>query len=187
MSIMTPLKTKSCATKAQMYLDFIDEPDFKPVTKKRGRPPKPKTEMPAPKQVLTQQPEQPDFKALCMLLHDLAQRHVSRINFRDFTALVRCTKLLIGEGLPIEPAVALVAPLAAQTEVLVTADPKYRLMRNRAIAGLATIADLSSKAPAKGSEDYQRGMRAAFQQASEVAAFFLEDFLEVTKKESSPA
>lgn len=115
------------------------------------------------------------FSDLCVLLHRLAQKHVSRSDFEDFTALVRCTKLLIDFGLPITPSSSLAAPVANQDTALVLQDPKYRLLRNRAIACLATVADLNSKAPAKGSAEYQQGMRDAFQQASDVAVLFLED------------
>ncbi len=116
-----------------------------------------------------------DFRDMCILLHGIAQKHVSRSDFEDCTALVRCTKLLTDFGLELNPDASIAAPMAEHDVTLVVRDPKYRLLRNRAIACLATIADLSFKAPAKGSLEYQQGMRDAFQQASEIAVMFLED------------
>jgi hypothetical protein len=112
---------------------------------------------------------------MCLLLHGIAQKHVSKSDFESCTTLIRCAKLLANFGLNVETSAAMSAPAAEHDNALVTRDPKYRLMRNRAIACLATIADLSSKAPAKGSGEYQQGMRAAFQQASDIAVMFLED------------
>ena len=158
------------SVKAQLYFGF-----FEPCSVSNGpRRSIPKKMQPSPRP----QPKtetRSDFSDLCLLLHRLAQKHVSRADFEDFTALVRCTKLLAELGLPVTPSAALAAPVANQDAALVLRDPKYRLLRNRAIACLATVADLVTKAPSKGSLDYQQGMRDAFQQASDVAVMFLED------------
>lgn len=112
---------------------------------------------------------------LALLLHNLAQKYVSRSNFQDFDTLVQCSKLLkdMSIELPLPP--DMVAPVASYNPAVVTTAPQYRLMRSRAIAALATVADLAQKAPAKGSPEYQKGMRDGFNYASDIAIFFLDD------------
>jgi hypothetical protein len=51
----------------------------------------------------------------------------------------------------------------------------YRYLRNKAIAGFATIADLPAKPSAVGTLDYQSGVREGYRRASEVAIMFLDD------------
>lgn len=172
MSIVAPAPRRQVkSAKAQLFFGFVEPCDLQTATKVVNPPRK-------IKRAAIQQPknnDQIDFRDLCILLHGIAQKHVSRSDFEDFTALVRCTKLLSDFGLAIQPTASLAAPVASHDAALVTRDPKYRLLRNRAIACLATVADLSAKAPAKGSLEYQQGMRDAFQQASEIAVLFLED------------
>lgn len=112
---------------------------------------------------------------LAVLLHQLAQKHVSRANFQDFQTLVQCAKLLQGMGL--DPVVSpdMVAPVDGYNPAVVIHAPQYRLMRNRAVAALATVADLAQRAPAKGTPDYQKGVRDGYAHASDVALFFLDD------------
>lgn len=116
-----------------------------------------------------------DLREMCALLHQIAQKYVPRTSFRDRETLVQCTKLLQDQNVKIEVADDLKARVADFNPVVVTHAPQYRLMRNRALAALATVADLAAKAPSKGSHDYQQGMRNAFQIASDIAIFFLED------------
>ena len=52
---------------------------------------------------------------------------------------------------------------------------EYRYLRNKAIAGFATIADLTAKPSAVGTLDYQSGVREGYRRASEVAIIFLAD------------
>jgi hypothetical protein len=115
------------------------------------------------------------FEDLCLVLHRIATKHITRSDFEDVGALLHCTKLLKQLGCPVDAPPELQAPLSAQDRALVTHAPQYRLLRSRAIAGLATVADLMFKAPAKGPAEYQRGQRDAYQQASEIAALFLDD------------
>ena len=156
--------------KAQLYFGF-----FEPCSVSNGARQAIQKKLQPSKRPQPKPEERSDFSDLCLLLHGLAQKHVSRADFEDFTALIRCTKLLVDLGLPVTPSAAIAAPVANQDAALVLRDPKYRLLRNRAIACLATVADLVTKAPAKGSLEYQQGMRDAFQQASDVAVMFLED------------
>lgn len=121
------------------------------------------------------------FEDLCLLLHRIAAKHVSRADFADIGAVIRCTQLLKELGLNVSTPAELQAPVSMQDNALVTHAPQYRFLRSRAIAGLATVADLAFKAPAKGSTDYQRGQRDAFQFASAIAADFLNDFSDENK------
>jgi len=116
-----------------------------------------------------------DLREMCKLLHQLAQKYVPRTNFQDCDTLIQCTRLLQDSKLPLTVADDLKAHVESYNPAVVTRAPQYRLMRNRAIAALATVADLASKAPAKGSAEYQRGMREGFQVASDIAVFFLDD------------
>lgn len=118
---------------------------------------------------------QSELQELCLLLHQLAQKYVTRSNFQDFDLLVQCTHLLQEKQITPPITADLVSPVANYNPAVVTSAPQYRLMRNRAMAALATIADLSHKAPSKGSPDYQQGMRDGFETASNIAVFFLED------------
>jgi hypothetical protein len=52
---------------------------------------------------------------------------------------------------------------------------EYRQLRNKMIAGLAVIADLTERPAAAGSQEYQRGVREGYRRASDIAATFLED------------
>lgn len=117
-----------------------------------------------------------DLGGLCVLLHKLAKRHVLPSSFQDFNIRVQCTKLLESLGLLVDDDRDNSAIAADQDGVLVKCSKHYRGLRNQAIACLTTVADLAAKAPSKGTSDYQRGMRDAFQQASEIAILFLEGF-----------
>lgn len=116
-----------------------------------------------------------DLREVCVLLHTIARKSVSANNFRDFNLIARCTKLLQALGILVETPAEMRAVAADQEAALVLSAPEYRLLRSRAIAGLATVADLADRLPAKGSVDYQRGMRDAYRHASDIAALFLDD------------
>jgi hypothetical protein len=116
-----------------------------------------------------------DFRDLCVLLHGLAKKHVAVTNFHDFNLVARCTKLLQNLGVSVSAPSEMQATVASQEVALVTSAPEYRLLRSRAMAGLATVADLADRLPAKGSHEYQRGMCDAYEQASTIAILFLED------------
>lgn len=115
-----------------------------------------------------------DLADLCVLLHDLAKKHVATSNFQDFNLRVRCTKLL--ETLGVIGRAAEHCALANDHDTtIVLRSPPYRRLRAHVVACLATVADLSTRAPGKGTPEYQRGMREAFQQAGDIAALFLDE------------
>lgn len=116
-----------------------------------------------------------DLRDLCVLLHDLARKHVSAASFQDFKTCQRCTKLLETLGVLGSGAADTCARTLDHDATLVLRSPPYRRLRAHAIAGLATVADLAGRAPRKGTRDYQKGVREAFQQASTIAAVFLDE------------
>jgi hypothetical protein len=160
-----------------MYFDFIQTEDVPKAGTTVSR--KKKRKLPAPHAPRVQKTELEDdtrvVADLCLLLYSLARKHVSPASFADFCSLARCTKLLQDAGLRVDVSPEMQAHVADAKTVLVTAAPEYRLLRSRAIAGLSTVADLTTKLPAKGSRDYQRGMRDAYQQASDIADLFLKE------------
>lgn len=116
-----------------------------------------------------------DLRDLCVLLHTIAKKHVSASSFHDFNLVARCTKLLQTLNVAVDAPAEMQAAVADKESALVVSAPEYRLLRSRAVAGLATVADLADRLPAKGSAEYQRGMRDAYQHASDIAALFLDD------------
>lgn len=124
---------------------------------------------------ITPSAQQEQIKDVCLLLHELARKYIPPTEFRDYTTFSRCSRTLFEQGTINEPPLELNATIKDHDAALITHAPQYRLLRNRAIAGLATVADLGFKAPAKGSLDYQKGMRDAYHHASDIAAMFLED------------
>lgn len=115
------------------------------------------------------------LKDVALILHELGRKFVPATEFRDYTTFTRCAKTLHEVGVIKDVPLELNATIADHEAALITHAPQYRLLKNRAIAGLATVADLGTKAPGKGSGDYQKGMRDAYRHASDVAALFLED------------
>lgn len=164
-------------TKNQMYFEFAKDEKKQCHTAARAKKNAAQSSL---KNAQAPREEARDFRELCLLLHTLARKHISPIHFGDFLLLARCTKLLQTLGLDVETPAELQAHVADTAVALVTSAPEYRILRSRAIAGLATVADLASKMPAKGSAEYQRGQRDAYEQASDVAALFLDDLEEFT-------
>lgn len=166
-----------------MYFDFVgpnDAPKKEPAAprrhKKRAAPVRQGFTDTAARAQNTGLSDDPrGFADLCLLLHELARKHVGPGNFADFCLLTRCTKLLKTLGAPVEVEPEMQSHVLDAASTLVTAAPEYRMLRSKAVAGLATVADLNTKLPAKGSAEYQRGMRDAYEQASEIAALFLDD------------
>jgi hypothetical protein len=114
---------------------------------------------------------------LCLLLHDIAQKYVPRTPqaFRDFDALTHATKAL--QRLKLSPTLAadLCAPTQTAEQTIITNSPEYRRLRNKFIAALSTIADMTDKNNPPGNPDYQRGVREGYRRASDIAILFLED------------
>lgn len=164
----------------QMFFSFAE--NHKPITK-RAKQKKHKSARRVLKMpTLAPPPEQtaPDWrieslKDISALMQKLAAKYVPRNAFEDFDCLIQGTKLLQELQAAVTVTEHLQAPLAEYNSAVVTHAPQYRLLRNRAFAALATLADLSTKPPSKGSPDYQKGMRDGFNHASDVAIFFLDD------------
>lgn len=158
--------------KNQLYFDFAQD-------KKNRRTAAQKTSKTLTSRAVKKQAETPqsgnDLHDVCVLLHTIARKSVSATNFHDFNLIARCTKLLQTLGVLVEAPAEMQAAAADQEAALVLSAPEYRLLRSRAVAGLATVADLADRPPAKGSAEYQRGMRDAYQHASDIAALFLDD------------
>jgi hypothetical protein len=118
-----------------------------------------------------------DLKQLCNTLHRLAQKYVpnNASTFKDFADLVEITRALQQLDVKLDVAANVCAPVSAVDNATVINSHEYRYMRNKAIAALATIADLTTKASPPGAVEYQRGVREGYRRASEVAVLFLED------------
>lgn len=118
-----------------------------------------------------------ELKRACRLLHGLAQLYVpnSPKHFESFELLMRITAVLKKLGLtPGAVSGGLDAQLTDASNV-VTASAEYRILRNKYLAALATLADLAGRGVPPGSEDYQNGVREGYRRASEIAILFLED------------
>lgn len=118
------------------------------------------------------------LRNICYTLCDLAQKYVpnSTKTFSDYSELLHCIKLLRDMGLRPPVAEASAAHVASVDNNIVCNSFEYRNLRNRVIACLATVADLTEKPTASGSADYQAGMREGYRRASDIAANFLADF-----------
>jgi hypothetical protein len=158
--------------KNQLYFDFAHAEKQERTTAQRSR--KKPISRSLSQEATPPKPDN-DLLDLCVLLHTIARKSVSATNFHDFNLVARCTKLLQTLGVLVEAPAEMQAVAADQEAALVLSAPEYRLLRSRAVAGLATVADLADRPPAKGSAEYQRGMRDAYQHASDIAALFLDD------------
>lgn len=118
------------------------------------------------------------LNSLCQTLFQIAQKyipaHVSA--FQDTDALVNCAKLMEGLGIAVVHDSKLAARLsAADFNVTVVNSEPYRTLKYKAIAGLATVADLTEKSAAVGNAEYQSGVREGYRRASDIAIMFLDD------------
>lgn len=122
-----------------------------------------------------------DLKNICLSLLRLAQKYVhpTAHTYADFVEIVQCVKML--QKLGVEPAVAekFKAVVGATGNEIVTNSADYRYLRNCCIAGFATIADLTEKPAAVGSQEFQRGVREGYRRASDIAVMFLDDIQNV--------
>ena len=116
---------------------------------------------------------------ICRRLLFLAQKHLPRTaaHYADFSAVIQCAKQLQLYGVKIEKNnVDFIADIIeAQQQNAILLSPEYRYLRNKAIAGFATIADLGAKSSSVGTADYQTGLREAYKKASLLAISFLDD------------
>jgi len=125
-----------------------------------------------------------ELASLCLTLHRLAQKYVPRSaqTFRDFDALVQTTRALQKIGLNLTLSADIAAPTQTVETAVVLNSPEYRRLRNRFIAALATIADMTEKNTPPGHPEYQRGVREGYRRASDIAILFLEDLQIGVKK-----
>lgn len=118
-----------------------------------------------------------ELQQICQTLLAVAQKYVphSPAAFADANNVVRCAKAL--QNLNLQP--ILQSQFKAHVESAkadsVRNSFEYRYLRNKAIAGFATIADLTAKPSALGTMEYQNGVREGYLRASEVAIMFLDD------------
>jgi len=118
-----------------------------------------------------------ELQNICQILLAAAQKYVphSPAAFSDANNVVRCAKAL--QNLNLQP---ILQPHFKAHVDSAEADSarnsfEYRYLRNKAIAGFAAIADLTSKPSAVGTMEYQNGVREGYLRASEVAIMFLDD------------
>lgn len=116
------------------------------------------------------------LRRACFLLHALAQKYMnaSPQAYNDYACLVQCTNTLQAMGM--RPAVGSQLQDDADTSRdLVFNSFEYRYLRNKMLASLSIIADLTERNAGSGSADYRSGMREGYRRASDVAIMFLED------------
>jgi hypothetical protein len=118
-----------------------------------------------------------ELQNICVVLHHLAQKYVpnSVQSFCDFDSLKHATRALQRLGSNIKLAAHLTAPVKSLEKSAVTNSVEYRTLRNKYIAALSTIADITAKNTPPGHPEYQRGVREGYRRASDVAILFLED------------
>lgn len=118
-----------------------------------------------------------ELKQLCLELIRIAQKHVhaNAQHYSDYLDVVQCLKTLQKMG--VEPRVAekFKAVVGSTGNEIVRNSADYRYLRNKYIAGFATIADLTEKPAAVGSQEFQRGVREGYKRASAIAVMFLDD------------
>lgn len=117
------------------------------------------------------------LRRVCFMLHEIVQRYVPNTphTFDDYNKLVNCTKLLQEMGLKPAIAVKLKTAVDNAADETVLNSFEYRHLRNKIMASLSVIADLTERATGAGSVDYQKGMREGYRRASDIAVMFLED------------
>jgi hypothetical protein len=118
-----------------------------------------------------------ELQHICQALLAVAQKYVphSPAAFTDATSVVRCAKAL--ENMNLQPILEphFKAHVVSAKSDSVRNSFEYRYLRNKAIAGFATIADLTAKPSAVGTLEYQNGVREGYLRASEIAIMFLDD------------
>lgn len=107
----------------------------------------------------------------------IAQKHISAgpSSYSDAAELLRCARILKDAGLQPVMNPRFTAAAESTTNNIVTNSITYRYLRNKSIAGFATIAELTDKPAAIGSADFQKGVREGYRRASDIAVMFLDD------------
>lgn len=113
------------------------------------------------------------LRAVCVLLQSLAQKYVPEIAFDDRASLRQCLNVMRELGIDF----SVKAKLAQMFEEkdIDRCSLSYRLLKNRAVAALSTIADLDKKCLDRRGGEYKNGMRDAYKRASDIAVMFLEE------------
>lgn len=129
--------------------------------------------VPKTKSAVKQNEDVETLKAICVVLQSVAQKHLPRDAFADKASLVQCMKLLA----ELDVNISVKANLKAEFDEPPTDKNtlSYRLLKNKTIAALATIADLDKKILDRMTSAYHNGMRDAYKKASEIALAFLAD------------
>jgi hypothetical protein len=117
------------------------------------------------------------LRSICFMLHSLAQRYVpnSPQSFEDYGTLIACTNLMFELGLKPPTDAKVNQGLNRAGKQIVMSSFQYRHLKNKAMASLSAIADLTEKPASIGSPDFRRGMLEAYRRASEIAISFLEE------------
>jgi len=121
-----------------------------------------------------------ELTSVCRTLHNLTQKYVPNTPkaFHDFSAFLSASRKMASLGLTLNLDAHVKAPVDATDSSTVTSSFEYRILRNKFIAALATIADLTTKPAPHGEpheNGYQRGVREGYRRASDIAILFLED------------
>jgi hypothetical protein len=122
------------------------------------------------------------FRRICYLLHELAQKYVPNTPaaFADSEKLTHCTKVLQSMGFKPQLQPQLDSAVAGMSVEVIRNSFEYRHLRNKIMASLSIIADLTERPTGNGTVEYQHGIREGYRRASEVAVMFLDDISEET-------
>ena len=117
------------------------------------------------------------FRRVCYLLHELAQKYVpsNPTAFEDYEKLTHCTKVLQSMGFKPALNAQMDSSVTGMSLEVIRNSFEYRHLRNKIMASLSIIADLTERPTGNGTADYQRGIREGYRRASEVAVMFLDD------------
>lgn len=117
------------------------------------------------------------FRRICYLLHELAQKYVPNTPaaFEDYEKLTHCTKILQSMGLKPTLDPKMDTAVGGMSLEIIRNSFEYRHLRNKIMASLAIIADLTERPTGHGTFEYQNGIREGYRRASAVAVMFLED------------
>lgn len=117
------------------------------------------------------------LRSVCFMLHNLAQRYVPNTpqSFDDYNTLIACTNLMLEIGLKPPTDARTNQGLNRVGKQIVMSSFQYRHLKNKAMASLSAIADLTEKPASVGSPDFRRGMIEAYRRASDIAVSFLEE------------
>ena len=113
------------------------------------------------------------LRAICVVLQAVAQKYVPDYAFEDRSNLLQCLKIMRELGIS----------FAVKAKFSQFFDEKdtdrcslsYRVLKNKTIAALSTIADLDKKCLERQGGEYKNGMRDAYKRASAIAIMFLEE------------